>query len=440
MADGDDIRPKQTGRRPAQKAPVTIDLPAERIEPAPPPPPPPPRRPAAEPSGAPPQNPSERPPLRTEPPRRRGPGLLGVLLGAVIGGAVVFGAGWLLLRDRLEGPADDGAAAAALAETQRLTTELEALRATVAAIPAPDFSPLTARLAALEAATADLPDIRTGIADATRTAANAADGAAAQTATIDRLTADLADLAQRTLTAAVAGGDPLAIAALNEDLAAFEQRIGALERAGPPPQLATLQRRVDDLAQQIAGFATTATALQGDTAERERTEAAARALALSGLQAAASRGEPFAGQLAVLSQLGVAPGALAALEPYAATPPPTAAELAARFPAVAAAVLEATNVTDPNANFLERLLGNARTVVTVRPTEPIDGTTPEAILSRMQAAADAGNFSAALAERDALPDAGQAASADWAAGASARIALDGAVAALIRAMGTIATP
>lgn len=446
MAEGEN-RPRQTGRRPPQKAPVTIDLPAERVDPpsvpaaAPPPPPQPPNapRPAAAP---PPRDAPAADRLRpaAPPPRpRRGMLLLGVFLGALLGGGIVFGAGWFTLRDRL-GATDDGTVAAALAEAQRVGTELETVRAALAAVPTTDLSPLAARLTALEAATADLPAIRTGIADATRTAANAETAANAQTATIDRLGADLSALEQRMLTAAVAGGDPAAIATLNQDLAAFEQRIGALERAGPPPQIATLQRRVDDLARQIAGFATTATALQGDTAERDRTEAAARALALSGLQAAIARGEPFAAQLAVLGQLGVAPAALDALEAYATEPPPTAAQLAASFPAIADAVLAATNVTDPDANFLERLIGNARTVVTVRPTAPIEGTTPAAILSRMQAAADAGNFPAALGERDALPDAGQAASAEWAAGASARIALDAALATLVAAMGTTATP
>jgi hypothetical protein len=299
---------------------------------------------------------------------------------------------------------------------------------------------LEQRLAALETATRDLPTLRTGVADATRTAADAVTTADGQTAAIDQLAASIANLEQRFLATAAAGGDPAAIDRLNQDLTTFEQRIAALERAGPPTQLTTLQRRVDELAQQVANFATTATALQGDTAERERTEAAARALALAGLEAAAARGEPFAGQLAVLGQLGIAPSALAALRAYATTPPPTAAQLAAEFPAVADAVLAATTVTDPDANFIERLLGNARSVVTVRPTEPIDGTTPAAILSRMQAAAEAGNFAAALAERDALPDAGQAASAEWAARASARFALDAAVAQLIATMGIATTP
>ncbi|MGV8838889.1 MAG: COG4223 family protein [Bauldia sp.] len=446
MAEGDENRPRQTGRRPSQKAPVTIDLPSERVEPVPAAPPPPPPTPpnarraaGAAPPGDTPGGDRARPAVPTPRPRR-GMLLLGVFLGALLGGAIVFGAGWYMLRDRLDGTTADGTAAAALAEAQRATADLATLRNAIAAAPPPDLGPLTTRLTALETATADLPAIRTGLADATRTAADAETAAGAQTAAIDRLAGDLAALEQRTLTAAVAGGDPEAIATLNQDLAAFEQRIGALERAGPPPQLATLQRRVDDLAQQIAGFATTATALQGDTAERERTEAAARALALSGLQAAVARGEPFAAQLAVLGQLGVAPAALAALRAYATDPPPTAAQLATDFSAVADAVLAATNVTDPDANFLERLIGNARTVITVRPTEPIEGTTPEAILSRMQAAADAGNFPAALAERDALPDAGQAASADWAAEASARIALDAALGTLVTAMGTTATP
>ena len=58
----------------------------------------------------------------------------------------------------------------------------------------------------------------------------------------------------------------------------------------------------------------------------------------------------------------------------------------------------------------------------------------------MQAAAEAGNLGAALAEREALPEPALAASADWAASASARLALDAAVAALVGAMGTAPNP
>jgi hypothetical protein len=464
MAEGDENRPRQTGRRPAQKPPVTIDLPAERIEPAPaapplpppspatPPPPPPvtPHRPAAGPATPSPGDQPKatgRPAPEPRPRARRGMLILGVFLGAVLGGAVVLAVGWFLLGDRLDAPAtaDTGAAetaAAALATAQRLQEDVNLLRTqqATAATSTTDIARLEQRLATLETATRDLPSLRTGVTDATRTATNAVTTADGQTAAIDRLAASLANLEQRFLTTAAAGGDPAAVTRLNQDLATFEQRIAALERAGPPVQLTTLQRRVDELAQQVANFATTATALEGDTADRDRTEAVARALALAGLEAAAARGEPFAGQVAVLGQLGISPSALTALRAYATDPPPTAAELAAEFPAIADAVLAATTVTDPNANFIERLLGNARTVVTVRPTEPIEGTTPAAILSRMQAAADEGNFAAALAERDALPDAGQAASADWAARASARFALDAAVAQLIATMGIAATP
>ncbi|MCW5713053.1 MAG: hypothetical protein KIT43_00870 [Bauldia sp.] len=459
MAEGDQNRPRQTGRRPAQKAPVTIDLPAERVEPAPaaavaaPPPTDSPRRPASGPAPSVPPGSLPKGGARAGPdthsgrPRAgRGMFVLGVVLGAVIGGAVVFAAGWFLVRDRLGSSGADGEATematAALATAQRLQEDVNLLRTQQAIAPAAtaDISRIQERLAALETATQDLPSLRTGVADAGRTAANAVTTANGQTAAIDQLAASIASLEQRLLTTAAAGGDPAAITRLNQDLAAFEQRIAALERAGPSTQLTTLQRRVDDLAQQVANFATTATAMQGDTAERERTEAAARALALAGLEAAAARGEPFAGQIAVLSQLGIAPSALTALRAYASDPPPTAAELAAEFPAVADAVLQATAVADPDANFIERLLGNARTVITIRPTEPIEGTTPAAILSRMQAAANEGNFAAALAERDALPDAGQAASAAWAARASARFALDAAVDRLVATMGIAATP
>ncbi len=56
-------------------------------------------------------------------------------------------------------------------------------------------------------------------------------------------------------------------------------------------------------------------------------------------------------------------------------------------------------------------------------------------MSRMLAAAEQGDLAAALAEREALPEAGLAASSDWATRATDRATLDELVERIARGLG-----
>jgi hypothetical protein len=64
--------------------------------------------------------------------------------------------------------------------------------------------------------------------------------------------------------------------------------------------------------------------------------------------------------------------------------------------------------------FLTRSLG-------VRSVAPREGNDPDAVLSRAEAAVNAGDLSAALNELDTLPEEAQAVMADWRAAADARV-------------------
>ncbi|MGD9738760.1 MAG: COG4223 family protein [Bauldia sp.] len=360
---------------------------------------------------------------------RRGPRWFGFLLGAVIGGATVFAIGYALIGTGiLPVPARDENGATA-ADPERLAAEIETLRQGLAAIPAgPDLAPIDQRLAALETAAGGVDALRAEVA-----ALSAAAGANATR--LDDIGRELAALQEAMTTAAAAGGDPDAANRIMEAIIAVEQRVGTLENAGPPAQLLTLQRRVDQLAQQVTTFAANLQAVAAETGERDRTEAAARSLAMSTLRAAAERGERFDAELAALAGLGVDEAAIAALGPLAAADVPTAAELAAGFGPVREAMLDALD-TGPGAEagFWERLLGNAAEVVTVRPTGPIEGDTPVAIVSRIEAALAAGDLATALAERAALPQPAQDASAAWAADVEQRLALEAALDRLAEAV------
>lgn len=353
-------------------------------------------------------------------PPPRSTGGWAMLAGAVMGALVVAIAGYLLMfTDILPAPSGE-TAEDALAETEHLAAEIEDLRQTIAANPTPNLTPLEERVTALEGVTAGLTDLQVAIDDVQAALTNAEDERGA-------IADDLLNLEQDVVAVAAAAGDPQAAARLGDNIAALGNRLAALEDAGPGPEITTLQDTIGALQADIAALNAATETLAANAEERDRTADAAQVLAVNNLRFAVDRGDPFTTELGVLTELGVAPETLAALTPIAVTGADSRAGLAAEFNEVAFAILDATNAVEPEAGFWERLFGNARNVVTVRPTTPIEGDTPGAIVSRMQAAIDAGDFATALAEREDLPETGLAASADWADRVTARLTLDTAV-------------
>jgi hypothetical protein len=153
------------------------------------------------------------------------------------------------------------------------------------------------------------------------------------------------------------------------------------------------------------------------------SERAARAIAIGMLQQAAEKGGPFTTDLAMLKSLGMDNPEIAKLEPLATKDTPSVADLQQQFPAVADAILTATSGVDQNAGFFQRLAAFGRGLVSIRPTTAISGDSPEAIVSRMQAAVDKGDLATALSEREVLPADAQTASAAWAQAATDRVAI-----------------
>jgi hypothetical protein len=140
----------------------------------------------------------------------------------------------------------------------------------------------------------------------------------------------------------------------------------------------------------------------------------------------------------MLQALGLDEKDIAALRPLAEKGAPPKSQLAGSFPETADRILAASAAADPNAGFFDRLAGAARGLVTVRPTKPIAGDSPDAIVSRMQGAIDRGDLAKALAERNALPNDAKAVSAAWAQGATDRLAIDRLVEKLSHAAGSAA--
>lgn len=342
--------------------------------------------PAAEAADTGPPAPEERSaaPNTAQPTAQRG-SAAGSFFGMVLGGALVFAAGFGVARYMPDVLPALGTAPAI--DTSAIEARLAAMEGRLDAIPAPDGG-LADRIAALEAA----PQ--------------------ADTAALDQR---LADLEARVAQGGSGGGvDPAALDALRAEVAALKSGGPAAAQADAlaaeaEARLATVQKAADEL--------------------RAETEAAAaatrRAAALTRLSAALESGAPFAAALADLG--GDVPPVLANA---AQSGLPTLASLQDSFPQAARQALDTAIQADMGAGWTERVGNFLRVQTGARSLEPREGGDPDAILSRAEAAVNAGNLTAALAEIATLPAPVQDAMADWTAAATARVQAGDAIATL----------
>lgn len=304
------------------------------------------------------------------------------IVGPLLGGALAAIGGFALSHFNVLGFATDGSNVSALTAqldqatkqqadtTGQLSTQLAALSDRVAKLesapPAaePDLSRLDAldqRLAAIEA----IP----------------ADGSASTTA----LTAKVAEL---------------------------EQRIANLPSAGTDP---ALQQKLDDALARLTEAETAATtrAKEADAAAR----AATRAKALDALSAAVATGQPFAAELQALSD----PALTNVLGSAAESGVPSLAELQSSFPDAARDALRLSRDLSTEDGWGSRLVDFLATQTEARPLTPLEGATPDAILSRAEFALSEGRVADALAELDPLDPAVKVALEPWSAQAKAHL-------------------
>jgi hypothetical protein len=92
---------------------------------------------------------------------------------------------------------------------------------------------------------------------------------------------------------------------------------------------------------------------------------------------------------------------------------PSLAALVDAFPPAARDALDASIRATMGEGALDRVSAFLRVQTGARSLEPRAGDDPDAVLSRAEAALRAGDLETTLAELTALPEAGQAAMADW---------------------------
>ncbi|WP_103257559.1 COG4223 family protein [Tabrizicola aquatica] len=316
------------------------------------------------------------PPRPPTPPRRRGLGIFGPLLGGALAAAGGFAVShYNLLNLASPAPVVDLAPLAQADQDQ--AAALATLRG--------DLDALSTRLATLESTPAAQPD----------------------TARLDALDDRLAAI--ETLPQ----DGTASTAALASRLADLEQRLAA-----QPP--AADQAEVD------AALARLAEAEAAATRRAEEAAAAAaeatRAAGLDRLRDAVATGAGFQAELDALDD----PDLTATLAPHAAGVP-TLESLQSDFPEAARQALQLARASATEDGWGARLTDFFAAQTGARSLTPREGTDPDAILSRAEFALSEGRLADALAEVQALQDPIRAPFADWIARAQARLAVTAAL-------------
>ena len=263
----------------------------------------------------------------------------------------------------------------------------------------------------------------------------------ARLAQLDR---QLSGLVESLTAAGTGNADVGALAGLNQRLALAEQRLAgqAARPAGDPDaarRLTRLAQSVTELAAEVAALGDRVAA-QDDrlaglrtalTAGRGTSRAAGLILAVTQLDAAARRSAPFARELAALRALGADDPALDVLAAHAETGAATLAELRRDWPALAREVVVRSRLPDTE-GWIAKTLHRLGSIVTVREIGEVEGVDAEALVARAETRLETGDLAATVDQLAQLAGAPAEAAARWLAAARARLAVDGARAALQR--------
>lgn len=298
-------------------------------------------------------------------PAPRRSGVVVLLAGGLLAGALGFAAAQLV--PALAPPSTD--LTALQAQVQSLRADLDRLSETPAETPA-----LIARLAELEqAAPPDLSPL---------------------TQRIDQLEQALNQLK----SAPAPSADPAAMAALQARLDGLEQ--GALPQAALDQVNAAFAAQLAEAEARLAAVKSEAEAIATATIRRA---------GLQSLQAALDTGAPYVAALASLPGLVVPPE----LADHAATGLPSLPDLRASFPDAARAALDAALQANMGESWADRVSNFLLNQTGARSLTPREGSDPDAILSRVEAALTSGDLPQALTEASTLPPVAQTAMEAW---------------------------
>ena len=241
---------------------------------------------------------------------------------------------------------------------------------------------------------------------------------------LDSLEAGLAE----ARAAGAGGGDPEVLDALEQRLASLEQSGGAAAadpalasqineltaaQEGVQSALSELRSQAEALSGRISKLESSQQELAGKIDAPSRQIDLARAIAATGLKSAIDRGGPFMAELEAFASVAPEDPAVPELRDLAASGVPSRAELVEGFSEAASKAIAAADPGDPDAGLVDRLMSSAMSVVKVRKVGDVQGDGAEAIVARTETRLLNGNLDAAVAEWSTLPEASQAATAEF---------------------------
>ena len=266
----------------------------------------------------------------------------------------------------------------------------------------------------------------------------------AQASTVDGLNGQVAEVVTQAETLDATTGNLAGeltsqselIAAQSEQITALEAQIAALtEEMNKPVPIASEAELSADLAALIANQKDEIAALQGNLKEmaafaegqiqsaQEEAEAAelaeARAKARDGLnkvRLALASGDGFEDALPEIAGAVEIPAALSDM----ASGIPTQSELQSSYSDAARAALAASNRALSGDSAGDRVGLFFQDMIGSRSLTPQEGDSPDAVLSRVEAAVQNGDLATALETIDALPEEGKAELTEWSGKAAAR--------------------
>lgn len=216
------------------------------------------------------------------------------------------------------------------------------------------------------------------------------------------------------------------LAPMQEALASLGQRLGALESRPAPPvgvlgegltpdQLDLLRNELTQgVAAKVAQAEASLAAVQEEakkleTSASETAAKIAQRAALGQVRVAMDAGQPFAG---AVQELGLT-DLPEVMTRTAAGGIPSLNDLVQDFPAAARAALAVSLKADMGETWGQRFTSFLQTTSGARSLEPREGSDPDAVLSRAEAAVGSGDLDKALAEISSLPAVGQEKMAAW---------------------------
>ena len=310
---------------------------------------------------------------------RRG-GFFPALLGGIVAAILGFLAARADLLDPILPPSLQNSRNAGMVEdlsarVDGQQSDIEALRQNVNNLPPPDTSAVDAQVAGI------------------------GDELGAISSRIDELSSTIDGLQSRVTEIEKA---PINDAVSESAIAAYEDELNRLQQA-----MAAQREEVEALV---------AEAREMDAQSAEQARQANALAAIARLQSAVSNGLPYADVAQEVSDAGVElPEALTS---SAETGVPTLSELQSEFPGAARNALADVRSSQVGTEtglgaFLQRQLG-------ARSVEPREGSDPDAILSRAEAAVMDGNLQTVIEEIETLPEEAKGAMSQWTADARAR--------------------